>query len=79
MFHIARAKSLGIVHGQTSAQVICYNVTNLPLCSEIAVPSQPDPLPFSPLAWALAHRLALVAAVLAGLWAAVAWALDWWS
>jgi hypothetical protein len=43
------------------------------------VPSQPDPLPFSPLAWALAHRLALVAAVLAGLWAAVAWALDWWS
>ena len=68
-----------IVHGQALAQMICYNVTDLPPCPENAVPSQSDPLPFSPLAWGLVHRLTLVATALAGLWAAVAWALDWWS
>jgi hypothetical protein len=32
----------------------------------------------SPLAWGVGVRLAVVAAGAAGLWLAVAWALDWW-
>jgi len=41
--------------------------------------TNPDAPPASPLAWGIGHRLAVAAALGAGLWLAVAWALGWTS
>ncbi|MDR3437768.1 hypothetical protein [Telmatospirillum sp.] len=43
------------------------------------MPQRHAALPFSPIGWGLPRRLMVVALAVAGLWAAVGWAMEWWQ